>query len=133
MKTGTGIKSTEFATSKGLGTRTGVPQDIGDLCGFTCLDEEFTIVNQLLKYYKLGFGRVTDQVCEAIHQGMMTRDEAVGLVKKYDGACAEKYIQMFCNYIEITLDEFWNHVDEITNKDLLEKVNGKWIPKFEVH
>ena len=128
-----GHRNAEFAMAKGLRIRTGLPQDIGDLWGFTCLDEEFTIVNQLLKYYKLGFGRVTDQVCEAIHQGMITRGEAVGLVKKYDGACAEKYIQMFCDYIEITLDEFWNHVDKITNKDLFEKVNGKWQPKFELN
>ena len=42
-----------------------------------------------------------------------------------------KYIHMFCNYIKIVLDEFWNHVDEIINKDLLERVDGKWIPSLK--
>ena len=89
-------------------------------------------MNQYLKYLKLGFGHVTDQVCEAIHQGMMTRSEAVDLVKKYDSACSDKYIKLFCEYIEMSIDEFWSIVDKHVNRDLFEKNNGKWQPKFEV-
>ena len=34
---------------------------------------------------KFGFGHVTDQVCETIHQKFMNRNEAIDIVKKYDG------------------------------------------------
>ena len=40
-------------------------------------------LNQYLKYLKYGFGHVTDQVIEAIHQGFMSREEAINVVKKF--------------------------------------------------
>jgi len=128
-----GHKNAEFAISNGLRTRSDVPENIGDLWGVSALDEDFRIMNQYLKYLKYGFGHVTDQVCEAIHQGMVDRDEAVELVKKYDGACSDYYIKIFCDYIDITINEFWTVVDRYVNKDLFEKNNGSWEPKFEVY
>jgi len=127
-----GHKNAKFAISKGLKTRTDTPENIGDLWGISCLDDELRIVSQYLKFLKFGFGHVTDQVCEAIHQDMMTREEAIELVKKYDGACSDKYIEIFCDYLEINLAEFWTVVDKFANKDLFEKINGRWEPKFEV-
>ena len=77
--------------------------------------------------------RVTDQVCEAIHQGIMTRQEAVELVKKYDGKCSKKYIKLFCEYLEITEKEFWINIDRnIVNKKLFKKIKNNWVPKFRV-
>ena len=128
-----GYKNAEFAIQRGLQTRKDAPENIGDLWGNGGLDEEFRIMNQYLKYLKYGFGCVTDQVCEAIHQGMVTREEAVELVKKYDGDCSEHYINIFCDYIDISLDEFWTIVDRHANRDLFEKINGRWEPKFEVY
>ena len=45
-----------------------------------------------LKYLKFGFGRVTDQVCEAINAGAMTREEGLELVRRYDGKCDRSFI-----------------------------------------
>ena len=133
MKDWYGYKNAEFAIQRGLQIRDETPKNMGDLWGNGGLDEEFKIINQYLKYLKYGFGTVTDQVCEAIHQGMMTREEAVELVKKYDGGCSEHYINIFCDFIDISLDEFWTIVDKHANKDLFEKINGRWKPKFEVY
>ena len=85
-----------------------------------------------LKYYKLGYGCVTDQVCEAIHQGKINRNEAIDLVNKYDGVCDLKYIKSFCKYLDISLSQFWEVLDKFVNKDLFEKHDGKWKPKFKV-
>ena len=125
-------RNSEIAISNGLTIRNDKPENIGDLWGVSALDEEFRIVNQHLKYLKFGFGHVTDQVCEAIHQGLMDRSEAVKLVKKYDGNCSEDYIKYFCDFLEITSKEFWDQADKFVNKNLFEKVNGKWKPKFTV-
>ena len=133
IKSWYGHKNAEFAIEKGLKVRNDDPENIGDLWGVSALDEEFRIVNQYLKYLKFGFGCVTDQVCEAIHQGLMTRKEAIDIVNKYDGACSDYYIKIFCDYIDITQDEFWSIVDNHVNKNLFEKKNDRWIPKFEVH
>ncbi len=128
-----GKNNADFAIKRGLKIRKDTPSNTGDLWGFTGLDEEFRLVNQYIKYLKFGFGHVTDQVCEAIHQGMMTRDEAVELVKKYDGKCSDYYINKFCEYIGISRKKFNEITDLYVNKSLFEKVNENWQPKFSHH
>ena len=127
-----GFKNAEIAIKNGLKIRKEKPEDTGDLWGVSALDEDFTMLNQYFKYLKYGYGRVTDQVCEAIHQGLMTREEALHLVKKYDGKCSKKFIKFFCNYIEISDKTFEKTVDRIVNKKLFKKVNNTWKPIFKV-
>lgn len=122
-----GRNNAEFAIQHGLQIRNEPPEKIGDLWGFTGLDEDFRLVNQMIKYLKFGFGHVTDQVCEAINQGTMTRDEGIELVKKYDGKCDDAYIKRFCDYLEISDEEFWKVADSVRNPDLWTKDGkGEW-------
>jgi len=95
--------------------------------------ESHQIVNQMIKYYKFGFGFVTDEVGYYIREGKMTREEAIILVQKYDGKCGDIYLNDFCNYIEISIEEFWRVIENFINKNLFYKNElGKWIPKFNV-
>ena len=72
------IRNAEVAIANGLWIRDDEkPEDIGDIRGHFCLDEDFSIMNQMIKQVKLGFGRVMDQVCEAINHGEMTREEGI--------------------------------------------------------
>jgi N-acetyl sugar amidotransferase len=123
----TRFKNAEFSIARGLMIREDPPEDIGDNYGFEALDDDFVIVNQMFKYLKFGFGKVNDQVSEAIRLGMMTRDEAIELVNKYDGKCAQRFIQRFCDYLEISLETFWDTAERFRNKDIWEKDdNGQW-------
>jgi len=127
------IDNGNFSALRGLDVRKEPPQDIGDPTGITSLDENWVSLNQMIKYYKFGFGRITDYVNEDIRIGRITREAAIELTKKYDGNCSPKYIKSFSDYIGITVDEFWEHVDKSVNKNLFKKsAVGKWIPKFEV-
>lgn len=128
-----GYKNAELAIKNGLKIRNDKPISTGDLWGVSALDDDFVILNQHFKYLKYGFGKVTDQVCESIHQGLMTREEALYLVKKYDGRCSKKYINFFCNYIGISLKTYEQTVDKMVNKKLFKKVNNIWVPKFKVY
>ena len=117
----------------GLDVHDEKPEVIGDILGCNALDEDFVVVNQLIKYFKFGFGRVTDIVNEQIRLGELTRDEGIKLVEKYDGKCSEEIINAFCHYLDITSEEFWGVVDSFTNKEIFEKDNdGKWKLKFPV-
>ena len=127
-----GFKNAKLAKAQGLKFRHDKPENIGDLWGIGALDEEFTIINQFVKYYKYGFGRVTDQVCEAIHQKIMTRSEGLKLVRKFDGKCSPEYIKQFCHYLDISIEKFWEVIDKNINRNLFEKDNGKWKPKFNI-
>jgi N-acetyl sugar amidotransferase len=127
------VDNGNFAVLRGLDIRNESPTEIGDPLGITSLDEDWVGMNQMIKYLKFGFGRITDYVNEDIRNERITRDEAIKLVEKYDGNCSPKYIKSFCDYIEITVDQFWEQVDKSVNKDLFYKDSyGKWIPKFNV-
>ncbi len=115
-----------FAVKHGLQERTDTPEERGALHAFESLDEDFVVVNQMIKYLKYGFGKVTDEVSELIRHGHMTRDEGMEIVKKYDGKCSPEYIRRFCEYIEISEEKFWEVAESYRNKDIFENVGGQW-------
>lgn len=128
-------KNAEVAKANGLWVRDDeTPEEIGDIRGHFCLDEDFSIMNQMIKQVKLGFGRVMDQVCEAIHLGEMDREEAIRIVKLYDGKCHPRYVQRFCDYLGISTEYFWEIVEAYRNKNVWEKnAAGDWALKFDFH
>ena len=107
-----------YATTHGLHIREDSVENTGDLLGVTSLDEDWVTLNQMIKYYKFGFGRVTDYVNEEVRLGRLTRDQGIALVSDYDDACSPEYIASFCDYIGISVDEFWQHVRRAVNRDL---------------
>lgn len=127
--------NTEFAAGYGLTKRKDHnPLLTGRLNPYGSIDADMQIVNQLLKYYKFGFGFVTDEVCYAIREGRMTRKKAIDLIKKYDGKCGKQYIKDFCKYIGISTKEFRKVTGSFVNKKLFkrDKKTKKWIPRFKV-
>lgn len=127
MEEWSGRNNAKFAIARGLQVRPEPPGVIGDLWGFSCLDEDYSIVNQFLKYLKLGFGRVTDQVCEAITSGAMTRPEGLELVRLYDGKCDPEFIRRFCAYLEIPETLFWEFAEKFRNRNLWHQdAAGDW-------
>ncbi len=124
----------KVSISHGLEIRDDSMKNMGTLHTFESLDEDFVFVNQMIKQIKFGFGKVTDDVCEEIRFGRMTREEGIELVKKYDGKCARKYILKFCEYLEITEEKFWEVVESYRNRDIWEKdEQDKWKLKYELN
>jgi len=124
--------NSNIAISYGLSFRDDIPENTGDLLGTRMVDEDWTIVNMLLKYYKLGFSRGTEQANFFIREGTITREMGIEIAEKYDVACGEKYINDFCKYIDITVDEFWLNVIKFTNKSLFDISTGRPIKKFKI-
>ena len=102
---------------------------IGTYLPYFQLDGDLTQVNQLLKYIKFGFGQCMDHVCYDLRDGLLSRDEAIKLVKKYDGKCSDMYIEKFCNYIDISQKEFWSTVEKFRS-NIWSKKNGIWVNKL---
>jgi N-acetyl sugar amidotransferase len=104
-----------------------------DFWGTSMLDEDFFTVNMMLKWLKFGFGRANDNVNEEIRCGRLSREEAIKIVDKFDGACSPEVIEKFCSFIEISSEEFWRVVDSYVNFDLFERIEvGVYKKKFEV-
>ena len=122
-----------YAAGSGLEIRGDSVANTGDLYGVTALDEDWVTLNQMVKYYKFGFGRVTDYVNEEIRLGRMTRGAASELVEQYDDACAPDYIAAFSSYIGISVHQFWEKVHESVNRQLFDiQPDGRITRKFKV-
>ncbi len=106
-----------FAIDRGLQVRTDNLDAIGRIHPWTCLDSDFHIVSQMHKYYKYGFGFATDEACYDIREGLLTREQGMELVKKYDGKCDRKYIKKFCDFIGISEEEHWQVVERFKKYD----------------
>ena len=118
----------EFAIRNGMQCR---PDNfdwtsIGTYMPFAQLDSDLVQVNQMLKYIKFGFGQCIDNACYDLRDGIINRKEALELVKKYDGKCAEQYIKKFCNYIEISINEFWKVANSFRGSMWTKDENDNW-------
>ena len=126
------VTNADFAIARGLTGRSDDLHDLGRYRRYTALDSDLQIPNQMIKYLKFGFGYATDEICYDIREGRFSREDGKWYVNEFDGLCGEKYIDAACKYLSITKEEFWEVVDKYVNRDLFEKVDGKWKPKFTV-
>ncbi len=126
------VTNADFAVARGLTGRSGDLHDLGRYRRYTALDSDLQIPNQMIKYLKFGFGYATDEICYDIREGRFDRESGKWYVNEYDGKCGEQYIEAACRYLSITKEEFWEVVDRYVNRDLFEKKDGRWVPKFTV-
>lgn len=125
--------NSRIAILHGICIRTDEAEDIGDILKTSALDENFVTVNQLIKYLKFGFGKVSDQVNEDIRNGLITRSEGIHLIEQYDGKCSVNIIDDFISYLDISNDLFYSTLEKFINKDLFESQDGrKIVKKFKV-
>jgi len=120
------------AIVNGLNFRAQGPQDTADIFGTSMVDEDWTVVNMMLKYYKLGFSRATEQANALIRKGEITRAEGVLHAERYDAACSPEYLASFCRYIGVTETEFWEVVKAFAHPDLFDLSGAKPVPRFKV-
>lgn len=104
----------------------------GTFTNFSQNDTSLYPLHTYLMYLKFGFGRASQDAGIEIRRGSMEREQAKPLVELYDNQFPETHIQDYLDYYGLTLNEFNNILDKFTNKDLFEKVDGKWMPKFHI-
>ena len=126
------IENGNVSITNGLEIRPKEAKNYGDIFRVTALDEDWVTLNQLIKYYKFGFGRATDYVNEEIRKGTLTRKEGINLVSKYDSKFSKKMIKNFCKYLKISEKSFWKVVLRFVNRDLFSVNKNVIKPKFKV-
>ena len=117
----------------GLNLRKDKFENTQDIRGVFSLDEDWVTLNQMIKYYKYGFGRISDYINEDIRDNYINREDAIPIIEKYDHRCSRKYIKLFCSYIDISEDHFWFNLRKNVNRNLFNidnKLNIK--KKFSV-
>lgn len=118
----------EFAKKYGLHFRPDDidPNSIGTYVKYSQLDSDLVQLNQMFKAIKLGFGQCSDHVNYDLRDGLIDRKKAIELVLNYDGKCSIEYIEDFCSYIEISIEEFWETVNKFRGPMWTKDDHGNW-------
>ena len=99
---------------------------------FADVDDAFLMsIHHWLKWYKFGFTRTWDNLSIEIRAGRLTRSEALEKIKSIGHETPVKEIEMFCAYVGITKNEFFQIIETFRNNDIWKKNQGIWhIPDF---
>ena len=97
---------------------------------FDQVDTRAYIVHPWMKYPKFGHGVATDYASRFVRYGMMSREEAVKLVRERDGKLDPKCVEDFCEFLGYSESEFWRIVNSFYNTELFERNDmNEWVLK----
>lgn len=116
-----------FAKSRGFHDLEGEWDRSHHVESYDQVDSPAYLIHPWMKYPKFGHASATDYASRFVRYGMLTREDAVSLVKKHDHDLDNRCVREFCNFLEYSETEFWNIVDKFYNKNLFNKNEfGEW-------
>ncbi|NQW43052.1 MAG: N-acetyl sugar amidotransferase [Bacteroidetes bacterium] len=104
----------------------------GTYSKFSSLDDKIDGQHYFTMFAKFGQGRCMNDANRDIRDGLITREEAIKLMNKYDGEFPKKYFQEFLDYIGISEERYWEVIDKSRSPHVWKKVNGEWVLKHRV-
>lgn len=96
----------------------------GTYSKYSSLDDRFDDPHYYMAYIKYGIGRCTSDAAHEIRDGEINRDEAVALVKRYDGEFPTRHQGEFYEYLGIDQEWFF----EINDRFMPDHVWNKNVP-----
>jgi len=114
-----------YVIAQSLGFETYTQNILGTIANYENLDNYVHGIHDYLKYLKFGFSRSTDVACNLIRRGLLSRQDAIELVKSNDGVFPAFYMEKSLDDIlsaySISRDEFNQVCDDYTNYSLFEQ------------
>jgi N-acetyl sugar amidotransferase len=104
----------------------------GTFTNFSQNDQALYALHTYLMYLKFGFGRANQDACIEVRRGAMERQQAVNLVRLYDGQYPEEFVGQYLDYYQMTQADFDAVLERHVNRDLFEKIDGRWRAKFTI-
>jgi N-acetyl sugar amidotransferase len=98
----------------------------GTYSKYASLDDKLDGFHFYPAYYKFGICRATSDAAHEVRDGHLTREDAIALVKRYDGEFPKKYFDWFLKYLDITEDEFHQILEKYRNHNVWKNVEGEW-------
>ena len=104
----------------------------GTYSKYASIDDKFDGMHYYMRYIKFGLGRCVEDASHEIRDGHITRDEAIGLIKQFEGEFPKKYYKEFLEYLDISEEHFWQVVDSWRSKHLWKNNDDQWVLKNPV-
>ena len=115
-----------------LGFKPNPVRSEGTYTDFASLDDKTDGFHYYMMFIKFGIGRATSDAAHQIRDGVITRDEGVDLVRKYDGEIPKMYFQESLDYLDIDEEIFWKTVDSFRRPHIWKKENDGWSLRQQV-
>jgi len=126
-------KKIGFQPVKSLSVEDGVA-GFGTYTDYTSLDDPYMrTFNTYLMFLKFGFGRGSHEASSDIKRGVFSREEGIKIAEKYDSYDCIHFKDKLLERFDMTPKEWDEIVDTWANKAILEKINGRWQLKKEIH
>jgi N-acetyl sugar amidotransferase len=90
----------------------------GSFEGFDSIDDKIDDLDFYMMHIKFGFGRATRMASRLIQRNHMSRDQALPLVKKYDGEYPATYMKDVLEYLDMTETELKTVVEQHRNPEI---------------
>jgi len=84
-------------------------------------------IHDYLKFIKFGYGRASDHASKDIRAGLMTREQGIEMVRKYDHIKPRRDLERWLNYTGMSEDEFDRVCDTFRDHRIWRKENGEWV------
>ena len=84
-------------------------------------------IHDYLKFVKFGYGRGSDHSCKDIRAGLMTREQGIEMVRKYDHVKPRRDLERWLKYVNMSEDEFDSICDTFRDPRVWRIENGQWI------
>ena len=99
----------------------------GTYSKYNSIDDKIDDLHYYTTYIKFGIGRATYDASQEVRNKHLTREEAVALVKKFDGEFPDRYFNEIMDYLAIDPDYFRTELaDRFRSPHLWNKENGDW-------
>jgi len=82
-------------------------------------------IHDLLKFVKFGYGRASDHASKDIRAGLMTREQGIEMVRKYDHVVSDD-LDYWLDYVGISLNQFWETADTFRDPRVWWIENNEW-------
>lgn len=111
---------------KYLGFRPGPTRSEGTYTNFASLDDKTDGFHYYLAFIKFGIGRATSDAAHQIRDGIITRDEGVDLVRKYDAEFPAQYLKESLDYLYMDIDTLFKTFDKFRRPIVWKRENDQW-------
>lgn len=115
-----------YYASEHTGFSTNSQRTEGSYSKYSSIDDRIDPFHYYLTHIKFGIGRATYDAVQEIRNKKITREEGVGLVKRYDAEFPGKYFKEVLEYMNVNEPEFWKYVNKGRSPHLWKLENEEW-------
>ena len=121
-----------LVAKKFCGLQESKKNNFGTFTNFAQNDQALVALHTYLMYLKFGFGRATADACIEVRRGSMERNQAISLIKVYDGYFPKEFEDLYLEYFNLNKKNFYNILYKHANKSIFKKIGNRIIPKIKL-